>query len=148
MKRKVYATRRERQIDQIIGFLAFPIVNVPLGIILRTITHTQRIDSSLQMLVSALPWLVNGIILVLAGLLRPEFAVGYISFIGAALAVVIALGFVVVAACFVIIPLAPVIGELANWVFLALIVVGLFYLIRLAIELFMMWWSSSKNTSQ
>jgi hypothetical protein len=30
MKRKVYATRRERMIDQIIGFFAFPLVNIPL----------------------------------------------------------------------------------------------------------------------
>ena len=58
MKRKVYATRHERMTDQIIGFLAFPLVNVPLGIILWMIS--QMIDSQLQMLVSALPWLVNG----------------------------------------------------------------------------------------
>jgi predicted anti-sigma-YlaC factor YlaD len=89
MKRRVYATRRERMIDQIMGFLAFPVVNVPLGIILWTITRTQRIDLPLQMLVSVVPWLVNGIILVLAAVLRPEFAFGYISFI-TALAVVMA----------------------------------------------------------
>jgi hypothetical protein len=148
MKRKVYATRRERKIDQIIGFLAFPVVNVPLGIIIWTITHIQRIDPLLQLLVSAVPWLVNGIILVLGALLRPELAVGYTSFIGAMVAVAIALSVVVVAACFVIIPLAPLIGDLANWIFIALIVAGLFGLVLLAIELFISWWSSSKNTSE
>lgn len=148
MKRNVSVTRRERMIYYIIGFLAFPLVNVPLGIILWIIS--QRIDSHSQLLtlVLALPWLVNGIVVVLAFLLRPEFATGYIAFIGASVAMVIALGIVVVAACFVIIPLAPVIGDLANWVFLLLIVVGLFGLVVLVIYLFTNWWSSSNNNSQ
>ena len=146
MKRKVYTTRRERMIDQIIGFLAFPLVNVPLGIVLLTIS--ERIDSQLlAALVSALPWLVNGIVLVLAVLLRPEFAIGYVTFIGAAVAVVTALSVVVVAACFVIIPLAPVLGDLVNWVFIFLIGAGLLGLVLLAIELSINWWSSSKNNS-
>ena len=149
MKRNVSATRRERMIYHIIGFLAFPLVNVPLWIILWMIS--QRIDSQSQSqlltLVLALPWLVNGIVIVLAFLLRPEFAIGYIAFIGASIALVIALGILVVAACFVIIPLAPIIGDLANWVFLLLIVVGLFGLVVWAIDLIANWWSSSKNNS-
>jgi len=148
MKRKVYATRRERMTYHIIGFLAFPLVNVPLGILLWMIS--QRIDSHSQFptLILALPWLVNGIVIVLAFLLRPEFAIGYIAFIGAAVAVVMALGVVVVAACFVIIPLAPVIGDLANWVFIFLVAAGLFGLVVLVIYLFTDWWSSYKNNSQ
>ena len=146
MKRKVYITRRERMIDQILGFLAFPLVNVPLGIVLWLIS--ERIDSQLlAALVSALPWLVNGIVLVLAVLLRPEFAIGYVTFIGAAVAVVTALSVVVVAACFVIIPLAPVLGDLVNWVFIFLIGAGLLGLAVLAIYLFTNWWSSHDNTS-
>jgi predicted anti-sigma-YlaC factor YlaD len=146
MKRKVYTTRRERMIDQIIGFLAFPLVNVPLGIVLWTIS--ERIDSQLlAALVSALPWLVNGIVLVLAVLLRPEFAIGYVTFIGAAVAVVTALSVVVVAACFVIIPLAPILGDLVNWVFIFLIGAGLLGLGVFAIYVFQSWQSSSKNNS-
>jgi len=148
MKRRVYATRRERMIHQIMGFLAFPVVNVPLGIILWTITRTQRIDLPLQMLVSVVPWLVNGIILVLAAVLRPEFAFGYISFIGTAVAVVIALSFVVVAACFVTIPLAPNIGD--QWaigLFVVLILGGLAGLGALAIYVFLSWLSLYKNNS-
>jgi hypothetical protein len=34
MKHIDYATGRERRTDQILGFLAFPLLNVPLGIIL------------------------------------------------------------------------------------------------------------------
>jgi hypothetical protein len=99
MKRKVYATKRERMIDRIIGFVAFPLVNVPLWIILWVIS--QRIGSQLILLVSALPWLVNGIVIVLAFLLRPEFGLGYIAFIGVALTVVAILSVSFVAACFV-----------------------------------------------
>lgn len=146
MKRKVYATRRERMRDQIRGFLAFPLLNVSLGVILWTIKH--RINSPLLMLVPALPWIANGIVIVLAFLLRPEFAIGYIAFICAILAFVMALSVVVVAACFVIIPLAPVIGELVNLLFLFLVAAGLFGLVVWAIDLFTNWWSSYKNNSQ
>lgn len=146
MKRKVYATRRERMRDQIRGFLAFPLLNVSLGVILWTIKH--RINSPLLMLVPALPWIANGIVIVLAFLLRPEFAIGYIAFICAILALVMALSVVVVAACFVIIPLAPVIGELVNLLFLFLVAAGLFGLVVWAIDLFTNWWSSYKNNSQ
>jgi hypothetical protein len=146
MKRKVYNTRRERMTDQIIGFLAFPLVNVTLWISLLRVS--EIIDSQLlATLVSALPWLVNGSVVALALLLRPEFGVGYIAFIGVAVAVVMALGVLVVAACFVIIPLAPVIGDLANWVFIFLVAAGLFKLSVFAIHVFQDWWSSDKNNS-
>jgi hypothetical protein len=132
---------------QVIGFVAFPLVNIPLGIILWILPQT--ISSSLWLgLVLALPWLVNGIIIVLAFLLHPEFAIGYIAFVGVVVALVIALSVVFVAACFVIIPLAPVIGDLANWVFIFLIAAGLLGLVVLAIYLFTNWWSSYKNNSQ
>jgi hypothetical protein len=146
MKRKVYTTRREQMTDQILGFLAFPLVNLPLGIMLAAIRH--RTDSSLLMLLAVLPWLVNGSILVLAVLLRPAFAVGYIVFIGAVLVSVIALSVVVVAACFVTIPLFLVIGDLGNWVFITLVLIGLYLLVVWAIDLFKNWWSSDKGNSE
>lgn len=147
MKRKVYTTRRERMIDQVLGFLAFPLVNVLLGIILWMMM--SGVDSLSLPLVSVLPWLVNGAIIVLAFLLRPEFAIGYISFMGAAVAVVIALSVVVVAACFVIIPLAAVIGDQTGWVLLSvfgfLVGVGLVGLCIVAYLISKRWWSSSKK---
>ena len=145
MKRKVYATRRERMTDQIIGFLAFPLVNIPLGIIFWSIS--QRIDSPLPTLVSALPWLVNGIVLVLAALLRPELAMGYVAFIAIAITASTALSVLFVAACFVVIPLALVIGDLANWVFVLLMLVGLYGLAVFAIRVFWDWWSSHDGGS-
>lgn len=146
MKRKVYATRRGRMRDQILGFLAFPLLNIPLGIMLGALK--QRIDPSWLMLIAALPWLVNGSLLVLAFLLRPAFAIGYIAFIGSAVAAVIALSVVVVAACFVTIPLLLVVGDFGNWVFILLVAVGLFGLAVWTVDLFTNWWSSSKNNGQ
>jgi len=139
MKRKDYATGRERMTYQVIGFLAFPLVNVPLGIILWNIS--QRIDSQLPTLVSALPWLVNGIVLALAFLLRPDFGVGYIAFIGAAITVVTALSVLFVAACFVSILSAALIGDLAIGLFVFLMAAGLLGLGVLAIYVFQSWWS-------
>ena len=119
----------KRMDDQIIGFLAFPLVNVPLWII------SQRIDSS------ALPWIVNGIVLALAFLFRPQFGVGYIAFIGIAITVVTVLSVLFVAACFVSILSAAVIGDLAIGLFVVLMAAGLLGLVVLAIYVFQSWWS-------
>ena len=127
----------KRKEAQIMGFWTFPLVNIPLGIILWSIS--QKIDSPLPTLVLALPWIVNGIVLALAFLLRPDFAVGYISFIGAAVAVVTALSVVFVAACFVSILSAAVIGDLAIGLFVVLMVVGVSVLVAIAIYVFQSW---------
>ena len=125
----------KRMDDQIIGFLAFPLVNVPLWII------SQRIDSS------ALPWLVNGIVLALAFLFRPQFGVGYIAFIGIAITVVTVLSVLFVAACFVSILSAAVIGPLAIALFVFLMSGGLYGLAVIVGYLIKIWQSSYKNNS-
>ena len=148
MKRKIYTTRREQMTDQILGFLAFPLVNVPLGIIFWVIQIW--IDSpSRAFLVGALPWLVNGVLLILALRLRPWIAVGYLAFIGAALTVVTALSIMFVAACFVTyisILSFPGIGDQAGLVFIVLMAVGLVVLggiaIAILIYVFQKWRSS------
>jgi len=119
--------------DQIIGFLAFPLVNVPLWII------SQRMESW------ALPWIVNGIVLALAFLFRPQFGVGYIAFIGIAIMVVTVLSIVFVAACFVSILSAAVIGPLAIVLFVFLMSAGLYGLAIIVGYLIKIWQSSSKN---
>jgi len=124
-----------RMDDQIIGFLAFPLVNVPLWII------SQRIDSS------ALPWIVNGIVLALAFLFRPQFGVGYIAFIGIAITVVTVLSVLFVAACFVSILSAAVIGPLAIALFVFLMSGGLYGLAVIVGYLIKIWQSSYKNNS-
>ncbi len=110
MKRKVYVTARERKADRIKGFCAFPIVNVLLWIIAQMIDSllpTQAATTDLpsfmpvELLFFALPWLVNGTVLALAFLFRPEFGVGYIAFVAVAITVAVALSVLFVAACFV-----------------------------------------------
>ena len=156
MKRKVYASSRERKADQIKGFWAFPIVNVPLWII------SQMIDAQLPMritttdpsnlvqvrvLASALPWLVNGIVLALAFLFRPQFGVGYIAFIAIAITMGISLSVIFVAACFVSILSAAVIGNLAIALFAVLMLGGLYYLALFARSVFRAWQASHENLS-
>ena len=119
--------------DQIMGFLAFPLVNVPLWII------SQRMESW------ALPWILNGIVLALAFLFRPQFGVGYIAFIGIAIMVVTVLSIVFVAACFVSILSAAVIGPLAIVLFVFLMSAGLYGLAIIVGYLIKIWQSSSKN---
>ena len=140
MKRKDYPTGRERMAYQIVGFLAFPLVNIPLGILLWM--TSQRTDSPLPTLVLALPWLANGMVLVLAFLLRPDFAIGYMAFIAVAIALVTALSILFVAACFVTILSAAIIGEqLAIGLFVVLMLGGVSVLVALAIYIFQNWWS-------
>jgi hypothetical protein len=135
MKQKDSATGRQRMDDQILGFLAFPLVNVPLFII------SQSLDSW------ALPWLVNIMVVVLAYLFRPGFGAGYTAFIAMAIAVVTALGVVFVAACFVSILTAQVIGELAIVLFVLLMGAGLCGVGIFAIRVFRSWRSSYENNS-
>ena len=146
MKRKIYATRRERMTYQVIGFLAFPLLNVPLWIILSIISQMAS-SLWLTILLSAVPWLVNGIVIVLALLFHPEFGVGYVVFIGAAVAVATALGVVFVAACFVTFLSAVVIGDLAKWVFIVLMAAGVLGIVVLAIYVFTVWLLSYRNNS-
>ena len=156
MKRKVYVTDQERRADQIKGFLAFPIVNVLLWIILQllySLSPTQGPATNesvfvlVRCLIFALPWLVNGSVLALALIFRPQFGVGYIAFVTGAFTVIILLGTLFVAACFVSILSALVLGPLAIIVFIILMLVGLYFIARLAFYLFESWQSSDENTS-
>ncbi len=156
MKRKVYVTARERKADQLKGFLAFPIVNVPLWIILQFIfsqmsTHRATTDLSsfalVRDLILALPWLINGSVLALAFVFRPQFGVGYVAFIAIAVTVSMALSVLFVAACFVSILSAIVIGPLALGVFAILMLGGLYGLGLAVVTLVRSWQSSDENTS-
>jgi hypothetical protein len=122
MKRKVYTTERERKTDQIIGFAAFPLVNAALWFVMDRLL-VDRVWAN----VSLLPWIVNGLVLTLAFLFRPQMGIGYVACIGL-VCIPIVPGLVCVAACFVAVavkePWGPVIGLL---VFLGL-AAGLFWL--------------------
>jgi hypothetical protein len=131
----------KRMDDQILGFVAFPLVNIALWI------FSQRVDSQLPARASALPWVINGIVIALALLFRPDFGVGYVAFVGIAVIVVTMLSVVFVAACFVSILSAAVIGPLAIGLFVLLMAGGLFGLAVVVGYLIKIWQSSYKNNS-
>lgn len=154
MKRKVYATSRERKADEVKGFWAFPILNASLWIISQ-MTYSQLPMlfvvtgiAHLQTLVSTLPWLVNGIVLILALVFRPPFAVGYVAFAGLSVTVITLMSVLFVAACFVSVLSAAIIGPLAIALFVVLMLGGLYYLGLAGRGLLREWQSSGEDASE
>ena len=184
MKRKVYATPRERKTDQFMGFWAFPIVNVPLWLIYQMLYSRLPAEvaatgaaslGQVRILVTALPWLVNGIVLVLAFVFRPQLGVGYVTSAAIALIVVIALGALFLAACFLSLGTTAAVSwaitqvnglvgrptaanewgaspellmSLAIALFIALMLGGMYGLARLGRRLVRRWQSSGEDTPQ
>ena len=158
MKRKVYVTARERRADQIKGFLACPIANVLLWVIWpviysQALTQVAATDRSsfppVQALSVALPWLVNGSVLALAFVFRPQFGIGYVAFIAVAIMAASVLNCLFVAACFVAVTLW---GNSINLpmleVFAILTLGGLCVLGLAALILVRIWRSSHKKSEE
>lgn len=110
MKRKIYTTTRERKIDQSIGFVACPLLNVPLlaanwlmPLAADGLHVPTQVAQVFQVCVSLLPWIVNGLVLVLAFLFRPHIGIGYIAFLGMIGCASAVLGVLFLTACFGII---------------------------------------------
>ena len=149
MKRAVYATARERKIDQLIGLVAFPLVNVLLWL---TIDFWLRYSFN-ELGVSLLPWIVNGGFLSLAFIFRPHIGVGYIVGFGIIIVGIVILGVLFVGACFVSIIVAIPFGILSNelgaavlcLLFPLLLLVGLPLLGWVGISVFNSWWFSTEE---
>ena len=149
MKSKIYTTARERRIDQIIGFAAFPLVNAVIFAANWLLAWaadalhapTQEIQI-LQVCISLLPWIVNGLVLVLAFLFRPQMGIGYLACMGMTVCVPVALCGLFVWACYGITGAISVsnfpVGSLALWWFLGVVLLTLFLLGVGAIA-FMIW---------
>lgn len=147
MKRKVYANSHERRQDQAIGFWVFPVVNYVLWANTTWLWERAREAFSgspdrdlADLVIALLPWAINGLILALALIFRPQMAVGYIAFIGAAVGGGFILRILVVGACFVSLPFwffQP--SGLIVW--LGLILWGLIFLGRMVIRWYNEWLS-------
>lgn len=148
MKYKEYQTVRERKIDQLIGLIAFPVLNILLLSIasyIETEYGSQEIDELLLA-----PWVVNGGFVILAFIFRPQIGVGYLASFCITIAGVITLGVLFLAACFtaiiVNIPFMFLLGELPGLIFCLLFPVlflgGLFFIGRWGVKAFYSWWSS------
>lgn len=129
MKRKYYKYDYEIKADRKAGFFAFPIINGVVWFASWLLSSGVQSGGLWGLL---LPWIANGLILLVAVIFRPEFAVGYLTFISAAIIAVFVLGIIFVGGCFLAIgvgliftPLGPLAGFVAIGVFLAILVAGL-----------------------
>jgi hypothetical protein len=153
MKRKVYATDRERKVDQVRGALAFPLVNVVLGAIVSL--SPRRTDDSTGVLFLLLPWIVNVLVLVLAFLFRPEIGTGYIVSIAFTISAALALGVLFVVACVISLP-GWALGPVGPVLFFVLLGIGFIKIAGWAFGHFQNWLSplseeaegGSKTTDQ
>ena len=156
MKRKVYATSRERKLDQLIGFAAFPILNLilwavlgALGFIVQPAYGPLPGNDLVSITILALPWIMNGMVLALAFAFRPQIGIRYLAFIVIGTGASIALSFLLVAACFtsliVAIPFMGFRNDAASVVllvvFFGLSLAGLIFLGWLAVGWIRNWWA-------
>ena len=134
LKRKIYSSEVERRRDRLIGFLAFPAINFILSQfiesslrdLIRFLFQDTPVQETLRNGLSLLPWVINGIILLLAFFFRVEFALGYIAFVAATITSVALIGALFLAGCFLLI-LSPYMGDISEvlcWLF-PVIMIGL-----------------------
>lgn len=147
MKRKTDKTDQERKEDQLLGAVAFPLVN--LGLAMITILLWERAEktylgspeySAIRTRILLLPWFVNGVILTLAFLFRPQIGVGYITSVFLIASAAIVLGGLFVVTCALSFP-GWFLGPVGPVVFLILFGYGLVFLARWAKASYQYWWS-------
>jgi len=148
MKPKVYESFAQQKIDQRIGFVAFLIVNVVVGVLIGllsnwvdsiTIEPTVR-HPNLRLAIALLPWVVNGLLLIWALIFRRYIAVGYLVCLGGLLVVGALLGLIGVVAFFLAIPLSALIGPIGDLIFVVLALGGSIWFIVKVIPIFKNWW--------
>ncbi len=137
MKRKTYETTREVKKDQAIGFILFPIANIPFWLVINWLLdwtggayRGRPTEDLLGFVLTLLPWILNGIALAFMLFLRPHLAIGYLAFVVAAVSGVVIMAVFSLPACFVALVaaglLAPIGGEaLAGMVFFGIMLGGL-----------------------
>jgi hypothetical protein len=148
VKPKVYESFAQQKIDQRIGFVAFLIVNVVVGLLAGllsswvdsiTIEPTVR-HPNLRLAIALLPWVVNGLLLIWALIFRRYIAVGYLVCLGGLLVVGAVLGLIGVVSFFISVPVTALIEPLGTLVFLALTLAGGIWFILKVIPVFRHWW--------
>jgi hypothetical protein len=146
MRRKVYATERERKSDQLTGVIAFPLVN---GVLVLIVVALRRWAAASRgsfdhdpaaIGILLLPWAVNGFILALSFLFRPQIGVGYIASIAVIVGAVAVLGLVFLGACAVSSP-GWLLGPVGIVLFFIALVWGLIIVGQRASDAFMNWWA-------
>jgi len=147
MKREIYTTDQERKADQLIGGVAFPLVNLILAMIIIQLWEGAEKTywgspeySAIRTRILLIPWFVNGVILTLAFLFRPQMGVGYIASFFVIASAGIVLGGLFVVTCAVSVP-GWCLGPVGPVVFLILFGYGLAFLARWAKATYQYWQS-------
>lgn len=160
MKRKVYETDRRKKSDQRLGCIAFPLVNAVLWLLGMIISEsTQKINAETMALILA--WIVNGLVLVLAFIFRPDIGVGYIVSVALTMCATMVMGVLFLASCVAGlavalslegatgattgVPLGHVLGYLAGF---GLFFGGLYLLYRWVNPIYRNWWASAPRDIQ
>jgi hypothetical protein len=149
MRPRVYDAYAEQKIDQRIGFIAFPIVNIVVwlvtGMLLARTTGAGIEQASnvatLRTAASWLPWVVNGLVLIWAAIFRWHIGVGYLVSCGGFLVTGVGLGLIGVVVSFVSVPLLALTGLLGLLVFLLLILVASIWFLLKMFGLLRRWWA-------
>lgn len=152
MKRKIYTTARERKIDQLIGFVAFPVLNSVLliaGWLLAQAAYGLHApDSVARLCISLPPWIANGIVLVLAFLFRPHIGIGYVAAIAVLLCASVAMGILFLGECFTLCAVAVAgLPSSSNWpplLSIGLTMIAYVLLLGIGAVALIAWWLSQK----
>jgi len=147
LRPRVYDSYAELKVDQRIGFIAFPIVNIIVWVVIQLLSgQVSSLDTSpsavrLRATITLLPWVVNGLVLLWALIFRWHIGTGYlISFAGFA-ATGIGLGLITVVVIFASTPLFAMTGLIGLVIFLVLLIgSGLWFLFKM-LGLLRRWWA-------
>ena len=147
MRPRTYDSYADQKYDQRIGFIAFPIVNILIWVVITLLSQQiSRFDlsssaSGLRLAVTYMPWIVNGALLLWAFIFRQQIGVGYlVSFAGFA-AAGIGLGLIGMVALFVSTPLLALTGLIGVVIFLGLLLVGGIWFLVKMLGLLRRWWA-------
>ena len=146
MRPKVYATYAEQKLDQRIGFVLFPVVNIAIWLIILLL-HNQ-IDpfdrstnaAQLKVLISWLPWIVNGLVLIPTLIFRRSIGSGYLVSLAGFTVLGAGLGLISVVTTFVSVPLLAIAGDYGLGAFLLILLAGGIWFLWGMIRLLLRWW--------
>jgi len=147
LRPRVYDSYAEQKMDQRIGFIAFPIVNIIVWAIIQLLSgQVSSLDTSpsamrLRLTITLLPWVVNGLVLLWALIFRWHIGMGYLtSFAGLAITG-IGLGLITMLVIFASTPLFALTGLIGLVLFLLLLIgSGLWFLYKM-FGLLRRWWA-------
>jgi hypothetical protein len=148
VKPKVYETYAEQKIDQRIGFVAFPIVNAIVWLVV--VLLSRWVDSitiepavrhpNLRLAIALLPWVVNGLVLLWAVIFRRYIASGYLVFLGGLLVVGTVLGLIGVVSFFLAVPLTALTGSAGALFFMMVAIIASTWFMLKVVPMFRNWW--------